>query len=289
MSDRGSVRSYAAAGITLVVLLGVVRGFDRADAEQARKMQERAALEHLVLVQSRLEQGLHRRLALAEGLRAFVGTGHLSRSSFRAFARGLLARDEGIDYVALARNGVLRHAYPPAAVSGIAGLASARSGPSDRLAPRTPALTIAGPIRLGTRTRLVARLPVSTGHGPHRQTWGIAIVAMNLDALLEDAGVRGGPFQLALRVAPEEGRRRPAFFGSDLVFRSDPQVIEVGLPGRTWELAAAPVGGWTSGSPMAWAWRGGGVLLALLGAILMWFLVDAPRRLRVAVSTATRS
>ncbi|MDC0739264.1 ATP-binding protein [Cognatishimia sp. SS12] len=152
--------------------------------------------------------------------------------------------------VAIAPDLVVRHVFPLKGNEAVVGL-NYRDLPAQYEAARRAAeaedVIVAGPVNLIQGGRgLIARKSVHiedpvTGA---EDVWGIVSLVINLDFLLEHAGVYDANFQIAIRGKDSLGAVGDVVIGEPRIFAGDPITSQVKLPYGSWWAAAVPNGGW---------------------------------------------
>lgn len=131
---------------------------------------------------------------------------------------------------------------------------------------------IAGPVELKQGgVALIGRTPVflELPDGSD-QYWGLAIILIDFDPLLVQAGLldESRDIEYVIRGKDGMGASGEVFFGDESALDTDAVTSVVSLPNGSWELAAAPVGGWPSASAASlWAWIIGGISALVVGAV----------------------
>lgn len=291
-------RVAVALAFALVMTLGVgvLDGLIQARYDAQRRSQ---ALQHLSALRAGLESGLNSRLYLADGLVSLVAVHpELDRPTFEAFARGLLAKHDGIRSLQLARDTVVSHVYPETdneAALGLRLLELDLQAAAVRRAIASRQTVVAGPVHLVQGgIAFISRTPVyrfgpdgTPAAGPY---WGLATVLIDAPTLFQEAGLedaRYAGWRVALRGADGLGAEGEVFYGDVSLYAHQPQVLEVNLPGGRWQLAIAPEGGWEQSWPgRGWLWAIG-LLVVLLTGLAAWLWARYPDRLRGEVRRAT--
>jgi PAS domain S-box-containing protein len=239
-----------------------------------------------------LGSALANRLALLEGLRAFVevklARGERLEDQYAEFASRLYGVARGTRNLGIAEGTVYRLVYPLPGNESVLGynlLTDPRPEvlADTRRAMTSRALVLSGPITLKQGgDGLIARGTILN----QGRFWGLVGIAFDLQPILEEARL------LPLDVTMEVAVRRPGsapFFGAAGVFRSDAVTERVELPDGLWEIAARPAGGWWApGAEARRLWALSGVVLALVPMTLV-FVVTWRQRLTVeAAASAER-
>lgn len=277
--------------LTAAVLLAVTFKLDQKEREYLSQKNHADALNHLSLARARLESALNSRLLLTRGLAAFVANNpEVGVAEFRAFAQELMKHQTGIRSIQLARDSIVSHIYPlkgNEAALGLKLLERDTSKETVRLAIATRRTVVNGPFELlQGGTAIASRTPVFLENGRY---WGLASLLINEEELLEEAGLRREhPFlKFALRGKDGKGATGDIFWGDGESFDADPVRLDITLPSGSWQIAATHKEGWDApGTP--WL-RHGGILLALVAAVLAWLLARSPVKLHDEIERATRA
>ncbi len=277
----------------VVVFAGVLATGAVVDAhlgELELEQRRRAAADLAHASAHAIEQEFERSLASAAALAAMVSEG-ASDGELSGVATRLLQLDGGIVNLQLARDYVISHLWPLAGnerAHGFDLLHSERHGAYTRAVIETRAPLVYGPFELVQGgPGLAVRVPVPAPGDPDR-LWGLSSAILRVDQLvsrsrlreLEAAGLRWelartGPTGAREQVAPEDAPPLP-----------DPVVVPVALPGQTWSLGVAPVGGWRGAAPPTGR-QGMAFLVALLMGVLAYRMLSLPAILRREVVART--
>ena len=275
---------------TVLAIVGILD-----HSERARSRQESRAhvLDHLSAKRAKLEGALHERLFLTQGLAAHVSTRpKLGEAEFAELARVILIGRTGVRAIQLAKDTVVSHIYPLHGNSEAQGLRLLEV-PEQRgavlRALETGETVVAGPVDLVQGgVAFVGRTPIylpPPREAPEsRPYWGLATILIDTETILREAGLfdHATGLQYSLRGKDGLGARGAVFLGDPAIFQADPVLLDVSLPNGGWQLAAVPVGGWSSLSPRVWTLRIGGALLAVAASALafVWARHQAESRER---------
>jgi len=151
--------------------------------------------------------------------------------------------------------------------------------PAVKLAIERRETTMAGPVTLRQGgTGLISRTPVFMPDGSY---WGVVSLVLDLHGLLSSAKVtqeRDG-VSFALRGVDGKGADGAVFFGDAALFTMDSILLDIGIPGGSWQVAARPTQGWrreAAGSP----YLVGGLALSFLLTLLAHSVLKGRLRLR---------
>ncbi len=283
---RAVVAPLALLAGGLALSLGAAALAHRADEDQRRE----AVRADLVPVAAELSRALSGALQLMEGLACLIEVeGGLTPARFEAFADGLLRRDDLIRSVAVAPDNVVRFVHPLAGNEQALGLDYARTPaqwPGVERMIRERRLVVAGPVALVQGgVGVIGRAPVHVRDGAGRRYWGLSSTVVELERLLARTSLAaaGARLDVALRGADGRGAGGAPFWGDPGVFARAPVLVDVPLPTGSWQLGAAPRGGWPPLRPArAPLLLAGGLLSLVLAALLRRLLLagDALERAR---------
>lgn len=289
------IPAWLAAMAAALIVLGVTALYDRLEQERFQSESRAQVLDSLSTKRAALEASLNARLHLVRGLAAFAQTAdEVTEQRFAAFASSLLANRTTVRGLVLAPDCVIRYVYPMetnASALGVNLLEIPRFQAIIRQTIETNQLTVAGPAALVQGgTGLIGRIPVFRHVGGQRVLWGLAIMVLDVPSLLADAQlVDDHQFNYAIRGRDGLGAQGEVFFGNGDLFDDDPVLLDVSIPNGSWQLAAAPAGGWHAASPRRPLLLAAGVLAALLTALAVHALMSQATRLRHAIDDSRAS
>ncbi|MBL8487081.1 MAG: response regulator [Rhodocyclaceae bacterium] len=263
-------------------------------AEQSREArhaseQRLAVGDALNLARSRLEGHLQANIQLVQGLVSLVATHpDIDQRMAERAARPLFAEHTVLRNVALAPDMVIRMVAPLAGNERAIGLDYRRTpdqAEAAELARAEKRLVLAGPVALRQGgIGLISRIPVFVEEADGGERfWGLVSAVIDLERLYRKSGLldEDAPVELAIRGRDGKGPAGEVFFGRPDLFAGDAVLATLPLPHGSWQLAAAPRGGWTA-APGRLAWRIGfaAVGLALLLAIVAYGRGQQARRIQ---------
>jgi two-component system cell cycle sensor histidine kinase/response regulator CckA len=195
---------------------------------------------------SALASALGRRLALLDGLHAFVeleaGSDRLARV-FPDFASRLRGAVPGIRNLAVARGTVYVLVSPLAGNEKIIGynlLADPRAEVREdtRRALDGPGPSLSRPIELVQGgLGVIARRAVRQ----NGVVWGLVAIVLDIDPILKESGLVPTRGDVLIAVRAHGGS---AFFGPPETFAGDPVIQQINLPDGSWDIAAQPRRSW---------------------------------------------
>jgi two-component system sensor histidine kinase ChiS len=264
---------------------------DRLDQQRYERVREARILRSLSSARARLEGKLNERLFLTRGLVAYVSTHpNISVGEFQRLASVLFSQTgvDGIRSIQLAKDTVVSHVYPVKgneAAIGLKLLEMPDQSAAVRRATDRKTTVVAGPVKLVQGgTPFISRTPIylTTSQGPPNsgEYWGLATILIDDKIIFSQAGISENTddLEFALRGRDGMGAGGEVFFGDPGVFASNPLLLDIQVPGGTWQLAAVPLPGVLSGSPNLWLLRLGGSLLAKTSGLLAFFVTQRYRQ-----------
>ena len=240
-------KALIVALVTLGVLLAAFHSFVDAHRRRLAAGQRLELALALAPYGNALATAVNRRLALAEGLRAFVesnwSTPGRIGSQFDTFAAGLYAHGSGVRALQVLPDAVTRYVYPLKGNEASLGFnpfaASQRELRDDaRRALETGAMAISGPRELlQGGLGMIGRLALFR----NGRFWGMVAVVIDVPPLLAEAGLAPAPGRMRIAVRDAGGH---VFHGDAAVLSDNPVVHPIRLPDGAWDLAAIPAAGW---------------------------------------------
>lgn len=240
----------------------------------AREEERRGVTQRVDTMRVELESALAHRVALLNGLGAFIqATNDFNDEAFARFASHYGDRISGLRGLSVAPGNVVRHIWPLAGNEAALGhdLLADPARRNDALR----ALQANGPVISGRVTLVqggsafIARQRIGSADKP----WGLAVLVIDDKALLAEAGLTGGQDRVLLRAILPDGARSAPYLGDEGIDLMEPVRAEVKLPNGKWEISAVPAGGWRPG----WLHRVGYYIPAALALVLALLLVWVTR------------
>ncbi|MCW8861307.1 MAG: ATP-binding protein [Rhodospirillales bacterium] len=273
------VRAFFTAVATSLIVLLATWGFDRSERERYRDGVRFSAVTFVANLNEILHHEITSHLSVLQSIRS-VWQAHddgIEKIRFERYAKAIITgHDATVRSIQLAPDGIITYVYPREgneAVIGLNILSHATQGEEARRSVETREVVVIGPINLIQGGQgLIARLPLFVqGDRERERFWGFATVVIDLPPVWRTVSARlsGSGFEVAVRKAGANGKPGEAFFGDDQIFRKQPVLETVNLPGRKWEIGIAPIGGWPWISPLSGLiWGLGGFIAALVGLLV---------------------
>lgn len=246
--NQNRLAAVIAFAIILIIGLGVT-----AMGNEQYQTETRATVRELGMAQGRvIEEYLNRALSATYALASIIKQS-TRIDNFDQLASDMMQRYGGIDGLFIAPDGVVSLMYPVTANEAAFGynlLTDLQSQADAYAAIESRQLYLVGPFALQQGGMgLSGRYPVfrTNPRTGMMGFWGFTIALINLDRLLHDAhlaqlAARGYDYELSRPL--DDSDARDVFAESIAGPMTDPERIDVTLPGATWELAIEPVGGW---------------------------------------------
>jgi PAS domain S-box-containing protein len=202
----------------------------------------------LSLTANTLSAELNRRLALLDGLYAYViaePTEQDMKEHYEAFAEALSANTSGVRNIAAAPGGIMQYIYPHKGNEQVLGydplLDTRPEVRNDVLrAIQARSVVLSGPNELlQGGTGVIARMAVFQDE----VYWGLVNIVLDLDPILDTANLNAPAGDVLYALRDESGY---VFFGDPSTFFADPVISRIELTEGYWELAGVPSGGWAS-------------------------------------------
>ena len=280
------------AALTVGAILVAVLAVDRLEQQRYDKVREARIIRSLSNARARLEAALNERLFLTRGLRAYVSTHpNISVPEFNHLASVLLSQQStaGIRSVQLAKDTVVSHVYPVKGNKEAIGLDLLNVPEQSAAVQRAldnRATVVAGPVKLVQGgTAFIGRTPIylTPPGGPPNSGgyWGLATILIDDEIIFSEAGISRKMsmiFSTRCGEETEPARTVNPFSANPAIFDSHPPVLDIPIPGGTWQLAAVPLPGVLSVSPNLWLLRTGSGLLAITAGALAFFATHHYRR-----------
>ena len=201
-------------------------------------------------LRSRIEKEVNSNLMLIKGLADYVSFHpEMKHMYLERYCEGMLFRSDLIRQIAIAPDYVVSFVYPLKNNEAVIGLDYRFSPDKWRMAKEvhdTGELVAAGSVEMVQGVKaLIGWAPVYVRSNEY--FWGIVSAAIDVDLLLEKAGLNGSyDLSVAIRGKDGQGASGSVFFGDKELFSPDKEAItmQVLLSSGSWEIAVMPVGGW---------------------------------------------
>lgn len=305
--NRGTPPSWwppvavAAALVAVTLAMGFL--IETLQRDSALEHERGEVLGQLSQIRVRLESIINGNLLAIRGLSTVISAQpDITQQDFARISSGLISDRQSLRNIAGAPGLVVSLMYPMEGNEAALGL-DYRANPAQREAALravdTGETVVAGPLTLVQGgIGLIAREPVFVSPedaGGEKKLWGLVSAVLDAGRLYERAGLtesqRNGMLLIAIRGRDGLGSEGETFFGDPALFDQEVITLPVTLSSGTWQMAAAPRGGWghTPGHHRAGLVRIGTAAVALILAIMGFLLARATQRLHRTGSELAKS
>ncbi len=278
--------------LTAATILGATWFISVSEHRRQTQGERLNTLQQMHTVHARLEAALASLPLLVKPIISYISiNGDIDHETFQSLAKELVAEDRMIRTISLIKGTSIVDVYPikgneDTIGDGLAGVPNERE--AVRQVINTRKTVIEGPVHLVQGgVSIVCRIPVlaSPKGKPFEngEYWGQVSLVIGEDALLKKAGILGSPpssLSYAFRGNGLIGEKRATFWGDERIFQLSPVILDVKIPGGTWQMAAMPAGGWGSQSALTlWIWGIGSFWSIFVGA-MVWSLLATRQEFR---------
>lgn len=285
-----SVRAFTIFTVIFAILAGLFLAYLPSYREFLLE-EERAKVERQVSPYGQaLSSTIAEKAGIVYGVTAFAKAHPDIASSdpmFIHFASNLLPRDKSIVTIGISPGGVIANIYPASPTSIGLDLKNDKRPDVRRDVAKTIAMRramIAGPVlhSLHNQIVMVIRDPIFNADGSF---WGITNVAFEKEMLISSSGIDELAKTLDFGIKELNGDHLDM---DKTVFRKDPVIVKVSVPGTTWLIGAVPKNGWAAAvGAVYWPVLFGGLGLIFVLATLITGVVDRQNALARAVAKRT--
>ncbi len=262
-------------------------------AEERQHQARERVVEHAAGLRARLDTGLSSTLYLANGLVALIrGVDAPTPAQFRGALRALHDADPRVRNIGLAPGNRITYIHPLQGNEEAIGLRFDQQPdqwPGVQRAMESRSSVVVGPVNLVQGGRgIINRTPVFLENGDY---WGLISIVVDIERLLDYVGLApevDGIRYWLLGNAEPSGQRGRLVGDGDGEVPADAVTMPISLPGASWQLRAIPADGWRPPPAYVWAWRLGGLILAVLVSWVVWLLIRAGQRHRAMAAAMQR-
>jgi diguanylate cyclase (GGDEF)-like protein/PAS domain S-box-containing protein len=277
-------RTASAALVLFAVLLTATVQVARMDRSREVQALRSRVTETLASLRVGLEAELNANVYLANGLAANVIA---MPDSIDQAMRVVHDLGRHVRNVGVAPGNRLSHIYPLEGNEAAIGLYypdHPKQWPSARRAIESGTTVLAGPVPLVQGGNgLISRTPVFRDDGTY---WGLLSIVLDADSLFETVGLapQKGGIRYAMRGRDGTGRDGPLILGRAELFTpaANAVTMAVGVPGGTWVMAAAPIGGWLAAGGIRFGFEVIGALLSAGLAVLAFLFLHKREQLKIS-------
>ncbi len=276
---------FVAAFLAGLIVLSLALAFLISDHQHTVESRRLNVINNLENLRNGLERTIATALLAGHGMATMVeAKPDLKEVEFVAMAKALMGERTGIRNIALAFGTTITYVFPEQGNLMILGK-DYKDIPTQRESVlrviRTGRQEVDGPIKLiQCGTGVVVRVPAFvTGKDGVRRYWALVSVPVELDILLPKAKLRDSDIEIEIAVRNVEGG---LIFGREEIFSSqEPVIMNINLPGVTWQINAVPVGGWKQWPRALQASGLLGLALSLLFGIFIYSILKSRQRTKM--------
>jgi len=234
--------------LMIIAVVGTTLYSIKINEENLDREHRLSVLTELSTLRADLENFLSRDLQVLRSIGAFITTNpEIDRELYDSFLNNLLKQAQHIKSIGLAPDLTVQYVYPYEANKAAIGFkydAESNQREAALRTKKTGQIIIAGPlISVQGDNVLIARqpiyMPVSAGQYKAGDFWGIAAVLIDYPALLEAVKFQNSDLEIAIRGRDSLGENGDVFYGSETVFKQENSVMDINMPGGSWQIAAA--------------------------------------------------
>ncbi len=266
--------------LALGVIAAAALYIDRQSMVLTDERMRSSVSDKLSLVRAKLEGNINGNIQLVRGLVSTISTEpEMDQERFSALVSNLFEEQTQLRSVAAAPGLIVSATYPLAGNSAAIGLDYRKNDLQREAVLRardTGRLVLAGPVDLVQGGQgFVGRFPVFVGQAESRQFWGVVSAVIDVERLYADSGLLDPalPIDISISGRDSTGGTGTRFYGPD-PSGSSPVRASVILPSGSWEIAAAPKGGWDAAQENIW-WQRLAMLAA--GALILFPIIVTGR------------
>lgn len=246
-----SFTAALAATAVLVCIFCVIRKEQVTARDNANRL---FALQKLVAVSDSIQTELNESLQYADFFDVIISKDtEISKNTIYDYAKLILQQNKNIDSIQLAPKGIVSMIYPlkgnEAAIGHDLLKDTERKEYVEKAIEKRASVT-QGPVKAKQGGYLVFnRKAIFVTENGKEQFWGLSIIAMNFDKLMEkyQKNLKNEKYLFALR-ANKGDKEQEILWGDYEIFNENAVVKTILLPDNEWEMAIYPKNGWSSNS-----------------------------------------
>ena len=256
--------------LVLALIIHLLMTNYREGVEQTRR---ESVSRELSTLAAHIQLELSANVFLANGMVAYItAVKNPSEAGFEKAMAALFHFGRHLRNIGVAPDNRIRYVYPPHGNENIVGLYYPdlpQQWPAVQAAIASKETVLAGPLLLRQGgLGLISRTPVFLENGDY---WGILSLVLDADHVLKLAEVaqNRGDTEFAIRGRDGAGANGAVFWGNGVLFSEEAIIVDVPVPGGTWQIAGIPQQGWSAFSTASRLLEIGGLAIAALIAIVM--------------------
>ncbi|MCC5895657.1 MAG: sensor domain-containing diguanylate cyclase [Alkalibacterium sp.] len=219
--------------------------------DQYHQEQRTQARDHLTLIREELQSELDNSLFYADFIEMIIRQNPaISEPELREYARFIVERNQLIDNVTVAKDGIIHFIYPSAGNEAVIGM--------DLFDDETSVSSIEQAVNSGTAftqgpsesvqggLKIFNRTPVFTESVSAENLWGFASVTVDFEELITSTLKNHQHPDYHFSMMVESENSLPFILGREDLFSRENVMQTITLPDNHWTLAVAPVNGWVA-------------------------------------------
>ncbi|MBC7857655.1 MAG: sensor domain-containing diguanylate cyclase [Burkholderiaceae bacterium] len=272
--------------LLLIVLVVISEYSIHLESIRIDQQEHSAVLGKMATIRARLDGELNSTVSLATGLVGLITVDKAAsdQRSMRVLST-LYSLGKHVRVIAIAPNNVINKVYPLKGNEVVLGRhygSIPGQWPSVEKAILTHQSVLSGPTSLlQGGVGLINRTPVFNDDGSY---WGVLSFVIDFDGLFTGAGMSAlaDDVRYAVRGKDGMGAQGEVFFGDAALFAKAPLLMQIAVPGGSWELAALPVNGWGGQKNFFWL-HALGLLIALITTAFNWLFLHERWKTRISM------
>lgn len=220
-------------------------------SEQAAQEQRLQVRDHANFVRDDIQTKLDSQLFYADFFEMIIRQNpSMGDNDLREYARLIVERNETVDNISLARDGVVNFVYPERGNEAVIGL-NLMEQPNyqetlDYATTYRTAVT-QGPVEsIQGGLKLFNRKPIYTESISAEELWGFATVTVDFQELLEQTQLTNEEDEYIYGIRIDSTINESIEWGDTSIFEKDALVQTIQLHESSWSIGVLPINGWTT-------------------------------------------
>lgn len=270
--------------LTIVIISGLMF-VEYAENRRFIENQRRSIIEKLSTIRAKLEGDLHSDIYLTRSITTeVILSNDISKERFERIAAHFFKEVKHMRNIGLAKGTVLQYVYPFKGNEKAVGLEfkkKPKQWPSVKKAIDLRTSVLAGPVDLVQGGQgIIGRSPIfiPDPKSGEDKFYGLLSIVITISSLFEAAGLNDNDslFSVAIRGKDALGEKGDVFYGPESLFDKEPVLMNILLPGGSWQMAAIPINGWEMTSPSIPLYR---LIALLVGMVILYLLFTEQREI----------
>lgn len=259
------------------------------DAQQRALAIREEAHKALTTIRAQLDAELKATFSITQGLVDVISVqGDISQDLFTALSAKAIASNTHIRNIATAPDNVIRYLYPLSGNEKALGVSYASIPAQYRTVQRAKELgrsVLSEPVHLlQGGMGLILRAPVfrrdPRAPDVRGEYWGTVSIVARSEQVFARAGLHAAALDLLL-INPElAATDQSPIYGSIDILNKRPVILDLEVPGGTWQMAAVPRNGWPQISAFSSLYFRFGAAITLLGCLIVSLMLRHASQLR---------